>query len=330
MVTRLTEALRDYNDTNAVMDLVLFEDAIRHCCKISRIISGGGGHALLVGVGGSGKQSLSRLSSAICAYQTVTIVISSSYGLADLKIDLQKFYLKSGQKDEGLMFLFTEGQITNERFLVFINDLLSSGEIADLFPAEDMDSIINAVRSAVKAEGIIDNKDNSWRFFIDRVKKNLHMALCFSPVGDDFRNRAKKFPALINNTVIDWFHPWPQDALHSVAKKFLEDTEMPSQEVRDAIVKFMPYSFTVVNEFSDQIKATERRFVYTTPKSFLELVKLFKSMLEKKMTYLDDEKSKFEIGVGKLMDTEAAVAVIEQELLVKSVEVEELKKEANE
>jgi len=228
------------------------------------------------------------------------------------------------------MFLFTEGQITNERFLVFINDLLSSGEIADLFPTEDIDSIINAVRSAVKSEGIIDNKDNSWRFFIDRVKKNLHMALCFSPVGDDFRNRAKKFPALINNTVIDWFHPWPQDALHSVAKKFLEDTEMPSEEIREAIVKFMPYSFTVVNDFSDQIKATERRFVYTTPKSFLELVKLFKSMLEKKMTYLDDEKTKFEIGVGKLMDTEAAVAVIEQELLVKSVEVEELKKEANE
>lgn len=228
------------------------------------------------------------------------------------------------------MFMFTEGQITNERFLVSINDLLSSGEIADLFPDEDIDSIINAVRSAVKSEGIIDSKDNCWKFFINRVKKNLHMALCFSPVGDDFRNRAKKFPALVNNTVIDWFHPWPQDALYSVAKKFLEETDMPSDEVRESIVRFMPFSFTVVNKYSDQIKAIERRFVYTTPKSFLELVKLFKSMLEKKMSRLEDEKTKFEIGVGKLKDTEEAVAVIEQELKVKSVEVEELKKEANE
>ena len=209
LASRLAEALADYNDTNAVMDLVLFEDAMKHCCKISRIVSGSGGHALLVGVGGSGKQSLSRLSSAICMYQTMTIVISSSYGLADLKEDLQKMFLKSGQKNEGLMFLFTEGQITNERFLVFINDLLSSGEIADLFPIEDVDGIVNGVRSAVKSEGILDNKENCWKFFIDRVKANLHMALCFSPVGDDFRNRAKKFPALINNTVIDWFHPWP-------------------------------------------------------------------------------------------------------------------------
>lgn len=137
--------------------------------------------------------------------------------------------------------------------MVFINDLLSTGEIADLFAAEDKDGIVNNIRPAVKGEGLIDSKDNCWNFFLSRVKKNLHMALCFSPVGDAFRQRSRKFPALVNCTVIDWFHAWPEVALLSVARKFLADVEIPSDEVRDSVVKFMPFSFTTVNEASREI-----------------------------------------------------------------------------
>ena len=42
-------------------------------------------------------------------YITTTIMISSTYGLNDLKNDLQVMYNKSGVKDEGILFLFTEG-----------------------------------------------------------------------------------------------------------------------------------------------------------------------------------------------------------------------------
>ena len=115
------------------MDLVLFEDAMKHVCRISRIISSPSGHALLVGVGGSGKQSLSRLAGSICGYSPVTIVISGNYSMNNFKEDLQKMYKRAGVKGEGLMFLFTDSQVVDERMLVYINDLLSSGEIPDLF-----------------------------------------------------------------------------------------------------------------------------------------------------------------------------------------------------
>lgn len=243
----LTEALEEYNETNAVMGLVLFEDAMKHVSRISRIISNPSGHALLVGVGGSGKQSLSRLAAHICGYTTSVIVISGNYNMNNFKEDLQKMYKRTGVKGEGIMFLFTDSQIVDERMLVYINDLLSSGEIPDLFPTEDKDEIVNAMRSETKALGLVDTAENCWAIFIQKVKNNLHMVFTASPVGENFRTRSQRFLATVTSTVIDWFQPWPESSLLSVASKFLDDVDLGTDAIRAAVTEFMPYSFSGVN-----------------------------------------------------------------------------------
>ena len=69
----LVRALVEYNETNAAMELVLFDDAMKHIARIVRVVMNSGGHALLVGVGGSGKQSLSRLAAFICGKTIHTV-----------------------------------------------------------------------------------------------------------------------------------------------------------------------------------------------------------------------------------------------------------------
>lgn len=118
------------------------------------------------------------------------------------------------------------------------------------------------------------DKESIYKFFIEKIRKNLHMSLCFSPVGENLRVKARKFPGLVNSTVIDWFQKWPKDALHSVSRKFLEEMELGTNEVKDAIISFMPESFEIVQRESDAIMQSEKRAVFTTPKSFIELLKL--------------------------------------------------------
>ena len=64
LVRELEDFLEEYNQINtAQMRLVLFMDAVKHVCRIARVIRQPLGNALLLGMGGSGRQSLTRLAS---------------------------------------------------------------------------------------------------------------------------------------------------------------------------------------------------------------------------------------------------------------------------
>jgi dynein heavy chain len=246
----MSEGLTAYNEVYAVMNLVLFRDAMQHVCRINRILESPRGNALLVGVGGSGKQSLARLAASIRGLDTFQLSLSKGYGTNELKVDLAECFIKAGQKGQGVMFLMTDSQVADEKFLVLINDLLSTGEIAGLFDGDARNGIIDGVRAEVRGTGEEDTPTNCWAFFVNRVRQLLKVVLCFSPVGDTLRNRARMFPGVINCTSIDWFHDWPEEALVSVSRNFLEANELVPEAAKDNMSKFMAYVHTSVSHTS--------------------------------------------------------------------------------
>lgn len=326
--TTLETALEEFNEINAAMNLVLFDDAVLHVARIVRIIKQTGGHAMLVGVGGSGKQSLSRLAAHVCGYSIMQIMVNQGYSLLDFKADLQSMYNKAGVKQEGVLFLLTDTQISNEKFFVYINDLLSSGNIPDLYSRDEKEAIINAITGKAKSAGYSSEPASVWKFFISKIRENLHVCLCFSPVGGTLRTRARRFPALASCTVIDWFQPWPEQALASVGKKLLSDLNVGSPEVAKAIENFMPTSFLAVNKMCKSYAISEGRSVYTTPKSYLEMLHLYQSMLTRKRQETDAGIYRLQNGVEKLIRAAEDVVSLEGNLKIMLDSAEEKRKVA--
>ena len=320
----LENQLDQYNESNAIMNLVLFEQAMFHVTRIARILMFPGGNALLVGVGGSGKQSLSKLAAFICGYQTVQLSMTSEFSVMDLKENLKDLYRKAGVKPgDPLMFLLTDSQIVDERFLVYINDLLSSGRIPDLFTKEEYDGIFASLRNVAKAEGIPDGRDSMMNFFINRVRTNLHVVLCFSPVGDAFRQRARKFPGIINCTCIDWFQEWPKEALVSVAQRFLQNVDMGDNgEVKDNIAYHMAEVHMSVGVASKEYLKQERRYNYTTPKSFLELIDFYKTLYGNRRQEMFANIKRLDTGLTTLQRTNKDVENLQAFLVEKKKEVD--------
>lgn len=317
----LTEALDSHNEVNAIMNLVLFEDAMSHICRINRILESPRGNALLVGVGGSGKQSLARLSAFISGLEVFQITLRKGYSISDLKIDLAMLCQKAGVKNIGTVFLLTDAQVPEEHFLVLINDLLASGEVPDLFPDDEIENIISAMRNEVKGAGLQDTRDNCWKFFIDRVRRQLKVVLCFSPVGNTLRVRSRKFPALTNCTAIDWFHEWPEEALVSVSRKFLEDTEQVLPEKKNSVAEFIAHVHLSVVNMSEKFLLNERRHNFTTPKSFLEQIKLYQNLVKKKSRELQQNMERLENGLTKLQSTASQVDDLKSKLASQEIEL---------
>jgi hypothetical protein len=82
---------------------------------------------MLVGVGGSGKQSLTRFAAHISGCKVVQVELSRNYGLTEFRADLVKLYRTAGVDNEQVVFLFSDTSIVQESFLEDINNMLNSG-----------------------------------------------------------------------------------------------------------------------------------------------------------------------------------------------------------
>lgn len=135
-----------------------------------------------------------------------------------------------------------------------------------------------------------------------------------SPIGDNFRTRIRKFPALVNCCTIDWLQPWPEDALLAVATQFLSEIDMPSDE-RRACIGMCQYFHTSTQELTRDFLRRLNRHNYVTPTSYLELINTFKALLDRKRKEVLQGKKRYEAGLGRLDHTRKEVSRMQQVLV---------------
>ncbi|XP_076310266.1 dynein axonemal heavy chain 8-like [Tachypleus tridentatus] len=321
------EAVRGCN-----LDMVFFNYAIIHLIKISRVIGTPRGNVLLVGVGGSGKQSLTKLASFIQGYKTFQITLTRSYGIGNLLDDLKYLYHVAGGEGKEITFIFSDNDIKDEAFLEYLNNILSSGEVANLFTRDELEEICENLVQPMKKElpKRAPTQENLYDYFLSRAHNNLHVVLCFSPVGDKFRSRALKFPGLISGCTIDWFSCWPKDALVAVAQSFLSNFEMTcSLEIKKNVIEAMAELHNGVVHTCEEYFGRFRRQTYVTPKSYLSFISGYKTVYREKHQHINELAERINTGLEKLLEASASVAILKDELAVKEKELEVASVKAN-
>ena len=221
-------------------------------------------------------------------------------------------------------FLFTDAHVAEEGFLELINNVLTIGMVPALFPEEEKEGLISPLDAEMQRAKLPATKEFRWAYFVKRARENLHIIMAMSPAGDTLRVRCRNFPGLVSNTTIDWFFPWPIEALTDVANHFLEEVELPV-DCRTPVTEHITGVHLGVQKYSLEFKEIYKRANFSTPKNYLDFITNYIKFLKDRRKQLDNSVSRLEGGLATLESAAADTKVLSEELAVQNAEIAEKK-----
>ncbi|XP_076770738.1 dynein axonemal heavy chain 14 [Arvicanthis niloticus] len=308
--------------------IVFFKEAIEHIARATRVLRQPGGHILLIGNDGCGKETYGTIACYVAEYKICKVPISHNYAISEFKETLKRVFIQAGLEEIPTVLMVANLQEEHVSFLEDLNYIINAGKIFNMFENEELDSIVMRTRTLAEQPSCIDDRKYLLSLFQKRVSKNLHVCL-MSTTGANFRHNCRVYPSMISSCTIDWFQRWPDEALLVVANSYLEE-KLRVENKEDKIRQFAPTCVEIHKSMKDLgIKYFEEtgRHYFITPSCYFKFLETFTYSLRIRQEEMQTKRSRFYMGLSKILEATALVTDMQEELLIIGPQIEQKAKE---
>ena len=296
MVDKWTKETRK----NRGFSFILFDFAIKHLVRIFRVLQRKRGNLLLVGFGGSGKRSLVQLASFALQYAIFDSSVKCNYSEEDFRNDVKEL-LKQAVSVPTILLL-TEAVVNRKCFLEILNDMLNSSTLLGIFEHDELQVLCDQFQHAHEES------------LLEKCLSNLHVVFTLSPSGDSLKFLCHRFPTLVSSCVMDWFFPWPNEALKKVAVTFISNAFGQYEYSMDQISGHLVFIHNMIHHVALEFERKEKRFYQITSQNFLDYIQTFgrtyKDCVEQKKTL----SRQYQKGLSKMSNASQNILEMKKDL----------------
>ncbi|KAJ3070332.1 Cytoplasmic dynein 2 heavy chain 1 [Podochytrium sp. JEL0797] len=302
---------RDIKDLN----ICLFPEALKHICRVERVLSQPGGSLLMVGRPGVNRHSSILIAAHMLRIRVFTPNITRNYTAKSFSIQIKEVMHAAGVLNEESILLLEDYQIIEPTFLEYINGLLSGCEIPGLYAPDEIDSLTSTLKDAHSEAGF---SGSLFEFFVYRVRRNLHIVLIMDSANPQFVTNCESNPALYTRCQIQWIDAWSSESLKLLCEsRFKKSDKLKVFEDQDKLIQIL---LSIHNS---------RLSNGATPRHLLEFLQTYEKVYCSKLQGFEDKLKYLGGGLQKLKEAAKFVDTLSADAKKQEIELAKKQKEAD-
>ena len=313
----LIDAYVAENSSNP-MEVMLFKYSMENICKICRVLCQPSGNILLLGEGGSGRETSARVAAILKEATIFSPPVSPSFTFIHWRAEMKTLLKAAGLNGKCSVLFLTMETLNVKEFMRDINMLLTNGSIDGLFSVDERYEITEQVHQylkSMKAEGEKElTPSELYTKFLERSMENFHMVVKVPSDTNDMRNLCRTYPEFLAKSVVCHFPEWPDDALMKSAEMIFEDLSV-SREERKAIIQCGKDFYQQAKKVAAEVNKKHGHRIEVSPASYVTFIKFFRTLFQNTQTTQNSQKKQYEDVLKKYEAIQAEIAELESELV---------------